>query len=112
PGARGLPPELTTPEESTDLGKRHTMLTPRTSLLVLESWWDYEMYGIDMPEDVAAEKARQLAQRPAPQRAMQPPENHGPAAWFVKGSTTDASGTVLPGVTVTRTGDGLAPGTA
>ena len=88
------------------------MLTPRTSLLVLESWRDYEMYGIDMPDDVAAEKARQLAPRPDLRRAMQPPENHGPAAWFVKGSTTDPSGDVLPGVTVTLTGDGIATATA
>jgi hypothetical protein len=89
------------------------MMTPRTSLLVLENWWDYEMYGIDMPEDVAEAKAREEAQRAVPpavvaaRPASAAPEFIGTAAWFVKGSVLDSSGGALPGVTVTLEADGV-----
>lgn len=103
--------ELSAPEEIAELGKRYTMLTPRTSLLVLESWWDYEMYGIDMPEDVAAAKAREQEQSAVPlavaaQSRPAAPQFQGTAAWFVKGSVLEPSGGALPGVTVTLEADG------
>jgi len=100
--ARARLRELATPEEVTELGKRYTMLTPRTSLLVLESWRDYEMYGIDPPEDVVAEKLRYTT--PAPPATTY----NGPVGWFVKGSVIDKTGVPLPGVTVTLDADGAA----
>jgi len=100
--ARARLRELATPEEVTELGKRYTMLTPRTSLLVLESWRDYEMYGIDPPDDVVAEKLRYTT--PAPPATTY----NGPVGWFVKGSVIDKTGVPLPGVTVTLDADGVA----
>jgi Ca-activated chloride channel family protein len=113
--ARARLRELSAPEEIAELGKRTTMLTPRTSLLVLESWWDYEMYDIELPEDVAAAKARAIAEKaaaPAPvpwQPAPVPqPQFQGPVGWFVKGSVVEPAGGALPGVTVTLVVDNVA----
>ncbi|HEY6136452.1 MAG TPA: carboxypeptidase regulatory-like domain-containing protein, partial [Thermoanaerobaculia bacterium] len=88
--ARARLRELEKPEEIAELGKKHTMLTPRTSLIVLESWRDYQMYGIDTPPDLPPTAS------PAALKAV----------WFVKGTVLDRSGSALPGVTVTLFADG------
>ena len=88
--ARARLRELTKPEEIAELGKRHTMMTPQTSLIVLENWRDYAMYGIDAPPDLP----------PTPSQVAKK------AVWFVKGSVLDRSGTALPGATVTLFADG------
>ena len=110
--ARARLRELTKPEEIAELGKQQTMLTPRTSLLVLESWRDYEMYGIDLPEDVAAEKVRETTPvsppRVRPAAPSPAPSTPPAAAWFVKGSVRDQTGVALPGVTVTLLIDQIA----
>jgi len=96
-------------------GQRYNQLTPQTSLLVLETWQDYERYNVPMPRDVRAEKeaeekaAAQWQQRWAPvQRestiepggtSSEPPPDG--AAWFIRGTVRDPSGSELPGVTVT-----------
>lgn len=108
--ARARLRELATPEEITELGKHYTMLTPRTSLLVLESWRDYEMYGIDPPEDLAAQKAGELSPRPPRPNVPSAPSvtrYNGVVGWFVKGSVTDKTGVPLPGVLVTLEADGV-----
>ena len=92
--------------EITDHGRTFGMLTPRTSLIVLESWSDYEMYGIPMPDDVAEQKRLDLMQRPAPPSSV--PVYSGPAGWFIRGTVTDSSGAPLPGVTVILEVDGAA----
>ncbi|HKS25335.1 MAG TPA: carboxypeptidase regulatory-like domain-containing protein, partial [Thermoanaerobaculia bacterium] len=88
--ARARLREIQKPEEIAELGKKHTMLTPRTSLIVLESWRDYQMYGIDPPPDLPPIES-QVARK---------------AVWFVKGSVLDNTGVALPGVTVTLFADG------
>jgi Vault protein inter-alpha-trypsin domain/Carboxypeptidase regulatory-like domain len=93
-------------EQLIDHGRTFTQLTPRTSLLVLESWRDYEQYDIPMPPDVVAARQRDLDAREAAMRESRstrltiPPALVTPGAWFVKGRALDASGTPLPGVTV------------
>ncbi|HET7437373.1 MAG TPA: VIT domain-containing protein, partial [Thermoanaerobaculia bacterium] len=84
-------------------GRKFNQLTPRTSLLVLDSWRDYELYDIPMPEDVAAEKERASLDRESPpffttstNVTPQPPAG----SWFIKGRVTE-SGAPLPGATVT-----------
>jgi len=109
--ARARLRELKAPEEIAEHGKRYTMLTPRTSLLVLESWRDYEMYGIELPPDVAEAKARELAEASAP-RAPRSPERpavqfQGTAGWWVRGTVVMIEGEVLPGVTVTLFADNV-----
>ena len=80
-------------------GRLFNQITPRTSLLILESWRDYEAYGVPMPPDVAAEKPKEgtfavhgLARTNAP-----PPEG---AQWFITG-TVSYDAAPVPGVTVT-----------
>lgn len=90
-------------------GKRYSQLTPRTSLLVLDSWRDYERYGIELPPDVAELKERdsrtqsQAARPPIqtvhPTLMTWPIASMGP--WFIKGRVTEPEGSVLPGVLVT-----------
>src|SRR5581483_3773758 len=45
------------PEEVLDHGRRFNELTPRTSLLILEAWHDYEMWNIPLPKDLADQRA-------------------------------------------------------
>jgi hypothetical protein len=79
-------------------GRTFGMLTTRTSLIVLESWRDYEMYAIDMPDDVAAQKQLDL-RGPLVSRSVTPVFS-GTVGWFIKGTVTESSGAPLPGVTV------------
>ena len=85
-------------------GRTFTQLTPRTSLLVLESWRDYARYDIPMPPDVVAEKKREEEERAlAMQRRSQPPPLPSPVVpgqWSLTGRVLDDSGMTLPGVTV------------
>jgi len=92
-------------------GRAFTQLTPRTSLLVLESWRDYEAYGIDMPADVAEMKARELEElarrhSPAPSLPL-PPKSATPGLWNVRGRVMDSAGAPLPGVTMLLRNDGV-----
>ncbi|MDQ3282559.1 MAG: hypothetical protein M3Q69_14255 [Acidobacteriota bacterium] len=96
-------------------GLRFTQLTPRTSLLVLESWRDYEQYGIPLNAELAEEKrleeeARALQQKldaEARQRAREignrastvPMLTPRASSWIVRGRVTDGE-VALPGVTV------------
>jgi Flp pilus assembly protein TadD len=108
------------PEDVLDHGRRFGQLTPRTSLLVLESWRDYEMYGIPLPDDLRAERDAELSAIQKQERKYrhdEGPETGNPrattretppngAAWFIRGRVTDPVKTPLPGVTVTlKTGD-------
>lgn len=98
-------------------GRQFQQLTPRTSLLVLESWRDYEQWDIPMPDDVLAEKAaeerrwkheaeewKRKAEVTRPP-VLQPPSSGVAAAdpagaWQIDGiATTEDSG--LPGATIT-----------
>lgn len=88
-------------------GRAFTQLTPRTSLLVLESWWDYAQYGIPLPPDLAEEKqkweeeqARLNVARSARAHAPLPPPVITNGGWSIKGRVLDSSGVPLPGVTV------------
>lgn len=88
-------------EELIAHGRAFTQLTPRTSLLVLETWPDYERYGIELPPDLAAAKAQQEQQQRAIVRARElPPSVVTSDGWFVQGRVLDDSGQPLPGVTV------------
>lgn len=85
-------------------GREYTQLTPRTSLLVLETWWDYEQYNIPLPPDVMAEKEQWEREQSAlkVQRLRLPltAPNVQRGGWFVQGRILDVSGWPLPGVTV------------
>ncbi|HKR65904.1 MAG TPA: VIT domain-containing protein [Thermoanaerobaculia bacterium] len=84
-------------------GRAFNQLTPRTSLLVLENWWDYERYDIPMPPDVVAAKKR-YQEDVERQRNWTPPPLPPPVishdGWMIKGRVLDNSGFELPGVTV------------
>lgn len=97
-------------EELIAHGRAFTQLTPRTSLLVLESWRDYQQYDIPMPPDVAAEMARDLAYRDSQTMpAITFPKTViTPGNWFLKGRVLESSGAELPGVTVVLHDGGVA----
>jgi len=91
-------------------GQRFNQLTPRTSLLILESWQDYVMYDIPLPDDLREQKNIDERQLRDEMRAHQeqvkeilaswvtlPPAD---AKWFVKGHVTYSNGEPLPGVQV------------
>jgi Ca-activated chloride channel family protein len=94
-------------------GRRFQQLTPRTSLLVLESWRDYQQWDVPMPADVrremnadlAAEEKELQRQREKLQGVIRPPapgssRRSGP--WEVNVLTiTDED--PLPGTIVTFT---------
>jgi len=88
-------------------GLAFTQLTPRTSLLVLESWRDYLEWNIPMPPDVIEEKAREekeIAERAAQEAARRnmpiPPANVTHDGWTIHGRVLESSGVPLPGVRV------------
>jgi hypothetical protein len=88
-------------EELLAHGREFTQLTPRTSLLVLESWRDYEMYGIPLPPDVQAEKDAEQHSRKKPSSDFLLVSSK----WFVQGRVTDDEHNPLPGVTVSLFND-------
>lgn len=103
-----------TDAELLEHGRRFQEMTPRTSLLVLDSWRDYERWDAPMPDDVRREKAADLKaqelerqsrvsevtrpaviQPPPPSAASQPG-----GEWIIDGVAT-LDGQALPGTTVT-----------
>jgi hypothetical protein len=92
-------------------GRAYTQVTPRTSLLVLEWWTDYERYGIPLPPDVCAAKARAEAEQAERERRWQlalTPPTVVHDGWMLTGRVLDVSDQPLPGVTVLLM-DGTAP---
>lgn len=85
-----------------NLGRNYHLATPNTSLLVLDSWRDYERYGIEMPPDVIQE--RDLEMNPARKRSVAP----SVGANAVQGKVVDDKGAPLPGVSVTLNSASLA----
>ncbi len=81
-------------EDYLQLGKQYHLITPRTSLIVLETWQDYQQYGIAMPPDVQQEYDRQFRQ---PAKSPRTPAS-GTDSIF--GRVTDEQGNPLPGVSV------------
>jgi len=89
-------------------GRRFRQLTPQTSLIVLDTWRDYEMHGFPLPEDLREERERdreaehQEARARAHQHRTQQQtwlaSTRG-AAWFIRGLIT-ADDSPLPGATV------------
>jgi len=114
------------PEEVLDHGRKFNQLTPRTSLLVLETWRDYEANGLPLPADLRAvkeaeekvireqekERQRRFARPPTIQvsRATNVSLELDRSVWFMTGTVLydDAP---LPGVTVTMTIAGGEPST-
>jgi len=107
------------PDDVLEHGRTFTQLTPRTSLIVLETWHDYEVNGFPLPPDLRAERDAELAQqRKMTQIQQQRPQSiemrgrtnetppGGPAVWYIKG-TTLYDRTPLPGATITLDGDGM-----
>ena len=87
-------------EELIAHGRKFTQLTPRTSLLVLDSWWDYERYDIPLPPDVAEAKAC-YEQRNRPLPPLPPmPTQVTTGGWSISGRVLDIDSSPLPGVTV------------
>jgi Ca-activated chloride channel homolog len=111
-----------TPEEVIEHGRTFSQLTPRTSLLVLERWQDYESNGLPLPADLreqkeadekayreqqaAAERSRRAANEAArvPQHQAVRVANQSSlsdhAPWFMTGQVVQ-DGTAIPGATVT-----------
>lgn len=97
-------------EEILAHGRAFQQVTPRTSLLVLETWQDYEQYGIELPPDLAdakleefaeAERRRAVYEARVDRPVAFPPGSFSVAgAWSISGVITDHAGTPLPGVTV------------
>jgi Flp pilus assembly protein TadD len=97
-------------------GLRFNQLTPQTSLLVLDTWQDYEHYGIPLPPELREQRERDLAEAEKARAASvatgtivlrgttseAPPSN---ATWFLKGKVT-TSGADLPGVWISMTETG------
>jgi len=105
-----------TPEEVLEHGRKFSQLTPRTSLLVLERWQDYESNGLPLPPDLREQKeadeqrardaqaAWERNQREALQARAQLVADRSAADarsdWFMTGQVVERD-TPLPGVTVT-----------
>jgi tetratricopeptide (TPR) repeat protein len=105
-----------TPEEVLEHGRKFSQLTPRTSLLVLERWQDYESNGLPLPPDLREQKeaeqrrareaqaAWERSQREAMQARAQLAADRSAADarsdWFITGQVVEHD-TPLPGVTVT-----------
>jgi Ca-activated chloride channel homolog len=99
------------PDDVLAHGRAFNEMTPRTSLLVLDSWRDYEVNGIPMPPDVREQRDAEMAAMKTHSRQRMPSEielrghtNETPpqaAVWFMKGTVLFTDGTQLPGVTVT-----------
>ncbi len=99
------------PDELLEHGRRFNQLTPRTSLLILETWRDYELWQVPIPKDLLDQRAAEIAQaermRPkAPPAGTvnivgrsrdNPPTSH---SWFIRGNV-ELGGNPLPGATVT-----------
>jgi hypothetical protein len=90
-------------------GIRHHLLTPETSLVVLETWRDYLTHGVPMPPDVRHDYAAFLERENEIRREWEEEwrrlvrregdSRHGP--WTLEGRIEDTWGGVLPGVRVT-----------
>ena len=105
-----------TDDELLEHGRRFQEMTPRTSLLVLDSWRDYERWNAPMPDDVRREKAADLKAEELERRAsvetqpaviQPPPPSTAPqpgGMWEINGLTT-TGGEPLPGTTVTLSVD-------
>jgi Ca-activated chloride channel family protein len=105
-----------TPEEVIEHGREFSQLTPRTSLLVLERWQDYESNGLPLPPDLREEKeAEQKSFRDAEvdaersrRAALQGIQAANQRAasdrsgWFMTGIVVER-GTAIPGAVVTLT---------
>ncbi|HEY4640025.1 MAG TPA: carboxypeptidase regulatory-like domain-containing protein, partial [Thermoanaerobaculia bacterium] len=109
-----------TPEEVLEHGRKFSQLTPRTSLLVLERWQDYESNALPLPPDLreqkeadekalheqqaTEERSRRAAMQAAQRQAVVPianqssPSDHAP--WFITGQVVEG-GTPIPGAAVT-----------
>lgn len=113
------------PEEVLEHGRRFNQLTPRTSLLVLETWRDYVANGLPLPADLRIEKeteekaireqeivSKHRAAAAAAiflvRRSTNEPPDLARSVWFIKGTAVfqDAA---LPGATITLTPDNGQP---
>jgi Flp pilus assembly protein TadD len=84
-------------------GLAFTQLTPRTSLLVLERWWDYVQWNIPMPPDLIEEKERyekEQAAEAARRNLPLPPPSVIHGGWTIHGRVLDSTGVPIPGVRV------------
>ena len=104
------------PEVVLEHGRQFNQLTPRTSLLVLETWQDYERNGLPLPPDLRAEKeaeeqafrAQQEAERKRRAAIVVVRQVRAPdvspelarSVWYLTG-TVMCDNYPLPGVTVT-----------
>ena len=102
-----------TADQVREHGLRFNQLTPQTSLLVLDTWQDYENYGIPVPAELRQQRQKDLAEAEAIRAAyvgtgtiaLRGTTNEAPptsAAWFMKGTVT-TGGAALPGVWISMT---------
>lgn len=99
-------------EQLVEHGRRFNQLTPRTSLLILETWRDYVRNNIPLPEDLRQQKEadekeamRQLEKAPRDRgKVTIQPSTDGQSS--IRGLVIAKDGNVLPGVTVTARGGG------
>ncbi len=90
-------------------GMKHHLLTPETSLVVLETWRDYLTHGVDMPADVREDydavlenqKARRREWEREWRRIIRREGSSMEGLWTLAGQVEDQYGGVLPGVLVT-----------
>ncbi|MCI0415199.1 carboxypeptidase regulatory-like domain-containing protein, partial [bacterium] len=87
-----------------DLGKQYRIVTPRTSLIVLESWQDYLRYDIEMPPDVLKQYQAENT-HPAKREIQIPTQVLQDSVSSILGTVTDDRGFPLPGVTVVLNSD-------
>lgn len=97
-------------------GRAYSQVTPRTSLLVLESWRDYALYHLDPPADLVEQMRRDQEQerldREAEARRQEelrelrnqplvlPSSVVTGSGWSISGHVYDEGGSALPGVIV------------
>ena len=88
-------------------GVRYHLLTPETSLVVLETWRDYWTHGIEMPSDLhpvfeAFRERQNRWRRGVPSRAFLAASGGTGIAgvWTLTGRIVDRDGGILPGVAV------------
>ncbi len=87
-------------EQLLEHGRRFQQLTPRTSLLVLESWRDYEQLDLPLPDDVRREKEAEQASRGVTLSVDGPVTSN---IWMIDALVVDNTNAPLPGVTTTLT---------
>jgi hypothetical protein len=77
-------------------GLAFRQITPRTSLLVLDGWQDYEQHGLPIPPELRAQRAADLAEIKAHREELER-QSQQPSTMTLRRGAADPAGERLPG---------------